>query len=73
VRAPATEIAGRLPPAVAVEPLDETSCVAEVGSDTPEMLALYLGMLGVDFEVHEPPELVGPLRALAARYRRAVS
>jgi hypothetical protein len=28
-------------------------------------------MLGVDFEVHEPPELVEQLRALASRLRRA--
>jgi predicted DNA-binding transcriptional regulator YafY len=73
VRAPATAIAGRLPPAVAIEPLDESSCAVEVGSDTPEMLALYLGMLGADFVVHEPPELVERLLALAVRYRRAVS
>jgi hypothetical protein len=28
-------------------------------------------MLGVDFEVHEPPELVEHVRALAARLERA--
>jgi hypothetical protein len=28
-------------------------------------------MLGVDFEVSEPPELVEYVRALADRYRRA--
>ena len=28
-------------------------------------------MLGVDFEVHEPPELVEHLRALAGRLSRA--
>ena len=30
-------------------------------------------MLGVDFEVHEPPELVERLRELAARFERAAS
>ena len=30
-------------------------------------------MLGVDFEVHEPPELVEHLRALASRLTRAVA
>jgi hypothetical protein len=29
-------------------------------------------MLGVDFDVQEPPELVEHLRALAARLERAV-
>jgi len=28
-------------------------------------------MLGVDFEVHEPPELIEHLRTLAFRLRRA--
>jgi hypothetical protein len=28
-------------------------------------------MLGADFEVSEPPELVDHIRALAERYRRA--
>jgi predicted DNA-binding transcriptional regulator YafY len=37
------------------------------------MLAAYLGMLEVDFEVTEPPELVEQLRTLAGRYQRAVS
>jgi hypothetical protein len=30
-----------------------------------------VGMLGVDFEVHEPPELVERVRELAARFERA--
>jgi hypothetical protein len=30
-------------------------------------------MLGVDFEVREPPELVEHLRALASRLERAVT
>jgi hypothetical protein len=30
-------------------------------------------MLGVDFEVREPPELVEHMRALALRLRRAVA
>jgi hypothetical protein len=40
------------------------------------MLALYLGMLGADFEIADPqahPELVRHLRELADRYRRAAS
>ena len=34
-------------------------------------LALRIAMLGVDFEVHEPPELIEHLRALADRLSRA--
>jgi predicted DNA-binding transcriptional regulator YafY len=71
VHAPASAITGRLPPAVAVEVVDEHTCIINVGSDTPQMLAVYLGMLDADFEVVEPPELLEQLQTLADRYRRA--
>ncbi len=64
----------RLPPAITVDPIDGNTCRVSVGSDSPEMLAVYLGMLGVDFEIENPqdrPELVRHLRQLAGRYRRA--
>ncbi|GIH80278.1 helix-turn-helix transcriptional regulator [Planobispora longispora] len=72
VHAPAEVIAVRLPPTVTVEPVDAGTCVVVAGSDTLHTLALYLGMLESDFEVAEPPELVGIIRDLAARYARAV-
>jgi predicted DNA-binding transcriptional regulator YafY len=71
VHAPAAAVAGRVPPAVLVEAVDEHTCVVDVGSETPLLLAVYLGMIGADFEVAEPPELVEQLRVLADRYRRA--
>jgi predicted DNA-binding transcriptional regulator YafY len=73
VHAPAERLAGRLPPAVVLEAVDERTCIAGVGSDTPEMLAAYLGMLGEDFDVDGPPELVEHLRTLADRYLRATT
>ncbi|HMG29571.1 MAG TPA: YafY family protein [Jiangellaceae bacterium] len=73
VHAPAEAVAGRLPPAVRVEPVDAHSCVIEVGSDTPQMLALYLGMLDADFTVEHPGEMAEHFLALADRYRRAVT
>ena len=72
VHAPAAAVAERVPPAVLVEAVDDHSCIVSAGSDTPHMLAVYLGMLDADFEVEEPPELVERLRTLADRYRRAV-
>ncbi|HEX8133791.1 MAG TPA: YafY family protein [Actinomycetes bacterium] len=72
VHAPAAAVAERVPPAVLVEAVDDHSCIVSAGSDTPHMLAVYLGMLDADFEVEEPPELVERLRTLAGRYRRAV-
>jgi hypothetical protein len=73
VRAPASAITGRLPPAVVVEAVDEYTCIINVGSDTPQMLVVYLGMLDADFEVVEPPELLEQLQTLADRYRRAIA
>jgi hypothetical protein len=40
---------------------------------TPQMLAVCLGMLDVDFEVDGPPELVEQLGTLADRCRRAIT
>jgi len=73
VHAAAALVAGRVPPAVVVEAVDEHTCVVHAGADTPQMLAVYLGMLDLDFEVGDPPELVEQLRALAERYRRAIT
>jgi predicted DNA-binding transcriptional regulator YafY len=73
VHAPAAVVAARVPPAVLVEAVDERTCVVDAGSDTPQMLVVYLGMLDADFEVDEPPELVEQVRALADRYRRATA
>ena len=72
VHAPAEYVRARLPIPADVQPLDDDRCTFDPGSDHPQMLALYLGMLDADFEVVDSPELVDALRELAARYRRAV-
>ena len=72
VFAPAATIAQRLPPHLGLfEPVDERSCFFETGSSSYESLALHLSLLGADFEVIEPKELVEEVRRLAERYRRA--
>ena len=75
VYAPAAQIAGRLPAAITVEPVDENTCTIDVGSDSPHMLALNLGMLDADFQidVSTAPELAGYLHTLSARYARAIA
>ncbi len=75
VHASAAEIAGRLPAVITVEPVDQNTCVIDVGSDTPHMLALYLGLLDADFQIDESaaPELAEHLRTLSARYARATT
>jgi hypothetical protein len=37
-----------------------------------EIVAVYIGMLGLDFHVTEPPDLVEAVRTLGERYRNAV-
>jgi len=43
------------------------------GADSLEVLAVYIGMLGLEFRVHGPPALVAHLRALGERYARSVT
>ncbi|WP_338761820.1 WYL domain-containing protein [Nocardia vulneris] len=69
--APAQEIRAKLPPAVSVAADGPDHCVVQAGSDNPRMLAHYLGMADVDFEVLDGPELVEQLLATAERFRRA--
>ncbi|QIS04553.1 WYL domain-containing protein [Nocardia brasiliensis] len=69
--APAPVIRAKLPPAVSVTPDGPDHCVLRAGSDTPQLLAHYLGLADVDFEVLDGPELVEQLLATAERFRRA--
>jgi predicted DNA-binding transcriptional regulator YafY len=73
VHCPAAELAERVGPwAGTITAVDDDTCLLETGADNLEMLAVYLGMLGADFSVTEPPELVQRLRALATRYASSV-
>ena len=47
----------------AVEPIDDHTCWFETGAATFESLAMHLALLGVDFEVTGPEELVVQVRA----------
>jgi hypothetical protein len=55
-----------------VQPLGDSRCEFVPGSDHPEMLALYLGLLGADFTILDSPKLVDALRDLTKRYQRAI-
>ncbi|MFI6740830.1 helix-turn-helix transcriptional regulator [Nonomuraea sp. NPDC050451] len=72
LRLPAEEVSRRLGAAPGdVRPIDEHSCELHGHADTLEWLAARLLMLGCEFEVHEPPELLEYLRAVGARAVRA--
>ena len=73
VFAPAEAVLARINPTVGVvESVDATTSVLVTGADSLEMVAVYAGMLGLDFHVTEPPALVEHLRVLARRYAAAV-
>jgi predicted DNA-binding transcriptional regulator YafY len=76
VHAPAEVVADRLPPSLGpVQAIDEHKCAVMLGSGDAEMLAVWLGALGQDFEfdLNEAPELADHLRVLADRYIRAAN
>ncbi|QFU90074.1 YafY family protein [Amycolatopsis sp. YIM 10] len=55
-----------------LEAIDEHSCRLHGYGDTLEWLASRLVMLGCEFEVHGPPELIAHLREISARVTRGV-
>jgi predicted DNA-binding transcriptional regulator YafY len=72
VHAPAEAVVGRHPYlAGALTAIDDRRCELRTSDDDLEWLALRIAMLGVDFDVHEPPELMPYLRAIAHRLQRA--
>jgi predicted DNA-binding transcriptional regulator YafY len=72
--APAAVVAERVPPAAGiVEPVDDRTCVVTYGGESLRTLGVFVGMIGVDFTVDEPPELVEHVAQLAERYRRAAA
>jgi predicted DNA-binding transcriptional regulator YafY len=74
VHAPADVVSERLPAAVGtIEAIDDSTCRLTTGSDNPEMLAVWLSLLGHDFTVEDSPALVQHLARVAERYRRAVA
>ena len=73
IAAPAQQVIDRINPTVGVvESVDAETSLLLTGADSLETIAAYIGMLGMDFTVDSPPELVPHLLAVAERYLRAV-
>ncbi|BDC48714.1 DNA-binding transcriptional regulator [Bryobacterales bacterium F-183] len=56
-----------------IEPIDKHSCWFETSGQSYESLAMHLVLIGTDFEVQQPAELVEHVRAIAQRYAKACS
>ena len=73
IDAPAEEVLARINPTVGtVEALADGRSVLVTGGDSVETVAVWIGMLGIDFHVTEPEELVEHFQVLATRYAGAV-
>jgi len=75
VHAPAELISERIGRWVGtIEPIDATTCIVDLGADSVEVLAVYLGMIGADFTLGpDAVELADQVRRLGDRYRAAIS
>ena len=72
LHAPAAEIRRRIGAHWgSVEEVDADRCDYRPADDNLHWLAIRVLMLGVDFDAHEPPELIEHLRVLRRRIDRA--
>jgi len=69
---PAQAAAERLPPTVGHLQADgEHACILHTGAESPDVLAIYVAIMGAEFEILDPPELAEHILALAGRLTRA--
>lgn len=72
LHAPVETVAERVPAAAGMlEAIDERACLLHTGAFSLDTLSVYLALVGFDFEILEPPELIERVRWLAERFRRA--
>ncbi|GAA4224873.1 putative DNA-binding transcriptional regulator YafY [Streptosporangium album] len=73
LHAPLAVVADRVQAAAhgQLEAVGEHRCLLRTGGDSLEWLAMTLGLLDVDFTVHEPVELIGYIRRLAGRLQES--
>jgi predicted DNA-binding transcriptional regulator YafY len=65
-------VAERIPPEAGVlEAIDGQTCMLHTGAASLDTLSIYLALIGFEFEVQEPPELIERIRWLAERFSRA--
>ncbi len=66
--------AERLPPqAGTFEAVNDRTCLLYTGATSLDTLSVYLALIGFDFEVLEPPELIDRVRCLAERFNRSIA
>jgi predicted DNA-binding transcriptional regulator YafY len=74
LHAPLAVVSERMPPwGGLLEVADDDSCVLRTAADSLEWLTLFIGVLGVDFDVIEPEGLLECVHGMGARFARAGS
>ncbi|GGU01806.1 DNA-binding transcriptional regulator [Actinomadura citrea] len=72
VHAAAQVVAGHMPPTVGtIEPVDARTCVLRCGANNLDEIVVWVALMDIDFEVHDPPELAERIGAMADRLRAA--
>ncbi len=70
--APLARVQPRMHPLAGyLQPIDAHRCRLEVGAHTLDGLAMYIVLVGEEFEIEDPPELVEHIRELVSRLHRA--
>ncbi|MET9629952.1 YafY family protein [Lentzea sp. NPDC006480] len=73
VHAPMQAVAERSSPmSAALEPIDDNSCLMRTGADSLDRIVFHLMFLGLEFDVHEPPELRDHVQAIIGRLQNAI-
>jgi len=73
VHASAADVAARMGPWTegSIEAMAPDRCLVQLGGRSVEDIAFWIGILDVDFEVVDSPELAAAVRRVADRYARA--
>ncbi|MEV0374348.1 YafY family protein [Streptomyces sp. NPDC050636] len=70
---PVDEAATRISPSAGtLEAVDEHSCLLRTGAHSLDVLVIHIVLMGFDFEVREPPELLDRVREIRDRLSRAL-
>lgn len=73
LKAPLAEAARRVSPSAGVlEAVDADTCLLTAGAPDLTVLVIHVLMMGIDFEVIEPPELTETMREARDRLTRAL-
>jgi predicted DNA-binding transcriptional regulator YafY len=71
---PFDTLSKRISPSLgALEAIDLKSCMLHTGSHSLEAITIHLLLLGVDFKVHEPPELITYIKELTTRLTKGIT